>query len=162
MTNASKTRLQTKAKLALALVLAVSIATACTAGEGTGNENLPSAINNGSGANTENNQNDNPSAIMDPDSAVPDEETPPANSEPKEDHSILSAEGTFNGQIDSHSVELSTKDGIAAFQHDEDLNDALSKLQKDAKVHYTYTEKLVEADGQTIKQLWLVSIETAS
>ncbi|MFD0717564.1 hypothetical protein [Paenibacillus sp. GCM10027626] len=93
----------------------------------------------------------------------------PANSETKgnenkgnENNSpqkeIKQGKGTYNGQQDSHSIEIQTADGPTPFQIEADLADVLDDLQLDEPVTFEYYEKAIEGDD-TVKQLILTKLE---
>lgn len=81
---------------------------------------------------------------------------PTANPEAK----ILKGTGVYVGQIDSHSVEIETKEGPTAFEITAGMESVLEKLNTDDAVVFEYVEKAVEGDA-TVKQRVLSKLSLA-
>ncbi|MFF2481830.1 hypothetical protein [Paenibacillus sp. NPDC058071] len=127
------------------------------------NENQPADTElNGSGndenVGSENTQNDdsstdngNSGGVTDPGNAKPDAQT----GSDKGSSSAKSEEGTYGGQVDSHSIEVMTSNGPLVLQITDAQQSELDMVSPDAKIKFTYSEKTT--DGQT--QLWLEKLE---
>jgi len=89
-------------------------------------------------------------------SDAPDNTSKQDNSEA--DQSIQKGEGIFAGIIDSHSVEIETKEGYMAFQYASELTEDINKLNADATVKFSYTIDTPD-ESSDLKQYNLVSIE---
>ncbi|WP_375102412.1 hypothetical protein ACDZ28_17905 [Paenibacillus sp. RS8] len=81
---------------------------------------------------------------------------PTANSEAK----VIKGTGVYVGQIDSHSVEIETKEGPTAFEITAGMESILEKLNTDDSVVFEYVEKAVEGDA-TVKQRVLSKLSLA-
>lgn len=67
--------------------------------------------------------------------------------------------GTYNGQIDNHSIEIESADGIRAYQIDDEISDKLSAWDEGIKVKFKYKVNEVKGDGETIEQYIITSID---
>jgi hypothetical protein len=160
--NSSKRRRSKKAAATGAILLAVMLAASACSGTGnsTNREDQQGTVNEGPVVD----QLPDQSGVIEPDVSAP-EPTEGTNNdgvteEPANDP-VLTGEGTFNGLMDSHSIEIETAAGAIALQITEELAAKINGIPSDAKVKFEYTEKAVEGDAE-LKQNWLVSIEEAS
>ncbi|MNB87751.1 hypothetical protein D3C75_347550 [compost metagenome] len=83
----------------------------------------------------------------------------PSQSAPVESAPI-SGSGVYNGQIDSHSVEIETKDGPVAFELGEGLENVPDTLNEEDKVVFEYVDRAVPGDG-ALKQHVLTKLAKA-
>lgn len=157
--NTSKRRRNKQAAAAGAVLLAVMLAASACSGTNTTNNG-----NGQQGTVTEGpvvDQLPEESGVIEPDVSVPEATADTNDSggeeEPAADE-VKRGEGTFNGLMDSHSIEIETATGAMALQITEELARKIDNLPSDAKVTFEYTEKAVK--GETgLKQNWLVKIE---
>lgn len=158
----TKRKKQTAAAGALLLALALTLS-ACS-GETNNNQPGTNAEQNNTDAATGNNLPDE-SGIMEPGAPVSDDESnndsstgeDATNGEEQPASDVLSAEGVYTGQIDSHSIEITTDAGVSVYQIPEQLMTEIENLPADAKVKFEYTEKMME--DSEYKQNWLTKIE---
>jgi len=81
---------------------------------------------------------------------------------PEPDHGdIKQGRGSYNGQMDPHTIEIQTADGPTAFQLEEGMEEALDDLELDESVIFEYYEKTVEGDN-AVKQLVITKLEKAN
>lgn len=158
MIKPTKRKKQTAA--AGALLLAIMLTLSACGGDNT-NEPSANAEQNNTGAGAGDNLPEE-SGIIDPGAAVSDDESTKDSSESDNKelpakNAIISAEGVYTGQIDSHSIEISTDAGVSVYQIPEELTSIIENLPADAKVKFEYTEQ-TEGDSE-YKQLWLTKIE---
>jgi len=95
------------------------------------------------------------SGVTEPDNAAPDstdKDKPNGN----DDAAVKTAEGTYSGMMDTHSIEVITSDGPMALQFTDELSDTLNKLEPDSKIKFEYTEKKIDAD---VTQFWLKKLD---
>jgi len=118
------------------LLLLATVLTACTKEPAPGN----------AGGNP---TNEGTGGISDPDMPEPDH------------GDIKQGRGSYNGQMDPHTIEIQTADGPNAFQLEEGLEEALDDLELDESVIFEYYEKTVEGDD-TVKQLVITKLEKAN
>ncbi|MDI4647242.1 hypothetical protein [Cohnella hashimotonis] len=67
--------------------------------------------------------------------------------------------GTYNGQIDNHSIEVESAEGIRAYQIDDEISDKLSSWDDGVKVKFKYKIKEIKGDSETIEQYVITSID---
>ncbi|WP_141505143.1 hypothetical protein [Paenibacillus luteus] len=160
--NTSKRRRSKKAATAGAVLLAVMLAaSAC------GNSSNASNVN--SGNEQQGTVEESPvvselpeeSGVLEPDVSTPEPSVAPTdNSGSIEDPAapVKVNEGTYSGQVDSHSIEVETAAGVIVLQVTDEQAGTIDALPDDAKVKFEYTEKAVEGDP-SVKQNWLDKIE---
>ncbi|WP_036719649.1 hypothetical protein [Paenibacillus harenae] len=156
--NSSKRRRSTKAAATGAILLAVMLAASACSGTGntTNQDNQQDTVNEGPVVDLP-----EQSGVIEPDVSSPESTNGASNnSETKAptNNLVLSGEGTFNGLMDTHSIEIETADGAIALQLTEELSQKMNSIPDDAHVKFEYTEKAVDGDTE-LKQNWLVSIE---
>ncbi|RIX52748.1 hypothetical protein D3P08_12105 [Paenibacillus nanensis] len=164
MNKLTKRKKQTA--IAGALLLAMTLTLSACGGENNAGGADTNAEQNNSGA-AAGNQLPEDSGIMDPDAPASGENSNSApdssanenanNEEETPANDVLSAEGVYTGQIDSHSIEITTDAGATVYQVPEELLTVIENLPADAKVKFEYTEKS-EGDSE-YKQNWLTKIE---
>jgi len=79
--------------------------------------------------------------------------TPAVEQEEKE------STGTYNGQIDNHSIEIESADGVRAYQIDDAISDKLSSWDDSIKVKFKYKVNQIKGDNETIEQYVITSID---
>lgn len=137
---------------ALALALALSLA-ACT-------KEQPAA-------KQENNGIQEPTTLTEDNQTKPEgsgETTaPPTDKQDNEQDdakdNVIQGTGTYNGQIDTHSIEIETADGPKAFQIDDTLSEAIAGLKEKEAVKFEYVEKKSGEGADAVTQLILKKIE---
>jgi hypothetical protein len=72
---------------------------------------------------------------------------------------VQSATGEYNGQIDGHSIEIKTDAGPTAFQVSPEIGDQVSSWDPGTAVKYQFTEDTLDVDGNSVKQLTIVTID---
>lgn len=158
--NASKRRRNKKAATAGAVLLAVVLAATACSGTNT-TTNTP---NEQQGTVSEGPVVDklpDGSGVIEPDVSAPEPTADTSNSGSTEDPAadeVKRGEGTFNGLMDSHSIEIETEAGAMPLQITAELTSTIENLPSDAKVAFEYTEKAIEGEAG-LKQYWLVKIE---
>lgn len=158
--NTSKRRRNKKAATAGAVLLAVMLAASACSGAKTTNTS-----NEQQGTVTEGpvvDQLPDESGVIEPDVSAPeptaDTNNNSGNAEDTASDEVKRGEGTFNGLMDSHSIEIETEAGAMPLQIAEELASTVENLPSDAKVAFEYTEKAIEGETE-LKQYWLVKIE---
>ncbi|MUT68074.1 hypothetical protein [Paenibacillus sp. NEAU-GSW1] len=68
---------------------------------------------------------------------------------------VVKAEGVYVGQIDTHSIEVSSDEGPLVLQVTDDFSSMLNELESDTKIKFEYIAKI--EDGVTL--LWLNKLE---
>ncbi|WP_168121056.1 hypothetical protein [Paenibacillus sp. HB172176] len=81
-----------------------------------------------------------------------DTETQPAD--------VMTGEGVYTGQIDPSSIEIKVNGEAQPFRYNTALSAVINQLPTDAKVTFSYTEKVIDSESN-LKQLWLTKIEEA-
>ncbi|MNI21144.1 hypothetical protein D3C73_746500 [compost metagenome] len=77
---------------------------------------------------------------------------------PKADEqAVKKGTGTYVGQADPHTVEITVNQNATAFQLDENTMDQVKTLKQNDAVQFEYTEKAVPGDNK-VKQLTLTKI----
>lgn len=105
---------------------------------------------------------------LDPGTLTPDQDEQGSDNDGNEDSNgadngnvsysdVISAEGTYVGAADNHSIEIKVDDNFLVFQIDETLDYIISEYNGNEAVSIEYVEKTIEDLGA--KQLWLRSIE---
>lgn len=79
--------------------------------------------------------------------------TPAGEQEEKE------STGTYNGQIDNHSIEIENAEGVRAYQIDDAISDKLSSWDDSIKVKFKYKINQIKGDNETIEQYVITSID---
>ncbi|MBY9080419.1 hypothetical protein KIH86_07070 [Paenibacillus sp. HN-1] len=102
-----------------------------------------------------------PSVVPSASAAAPSAEpsAAPGQSAPAESAPI-SGTGVYNGQIDSHSIEIETKDGPVAFELGEGLENVPDTLNEEDKIVFEYVDRAVPGDA-TLKQHVLTKLAKA-
>lgn len=127
-----RTRGNRAAILAMTVVLAAALS-ACGAGT-----NDSAAANTGAGASNE--------------AALPPVD--PAGETVADPNAELQGSGTYEGQMDPHSVEITTELGPTAFQLGADMSELVESLEEGDNVTFSYTEEVVDAaDGTKLRTL---------
>ncbi|MDG0808335.1 hypothetical protein [Cohnella rhizosphaerae] len=67
--------------------------------------------------------------------------------------------GTYNGQIDNHSIEIESADGVRAYQIDDATSDKLSGWDDGVKVKFKYKINEIKGESETIEQYVITSID---
>jgi len=81
---------------------------------------------------------------------------------PKPEHGdIKQGRGSYNGQMDPHTIEIQTADGPNAFQLEEGVAETLDDLELDESIIFEYYEKTVDGDN-AVKQLVITKLEKAN
>ncbi|WP_027093192.1 hypothetical protein [Cohnella thermotolerans] len=109
-----------------------------------------------------NDNHNNNSAASSPSASAPASVSPSASdsvSDPATVGETKEGTGTYNGQIDNHSIEIEFNGQPTAFQIDSNVSDQIADWDEGAAVKFQYKENTVEADGQQVKQLTIVAIE---
>lgn len=161
MMNTSRKRKNKKAVTAGAVLLAVMLAaSACGNDSNTNKVNSENEQQGTVGEGPLVSQLPVESGVLEPDVSSPSPEPTADNSgATKEPAAAVKVnEGTFNGLIDSHSIEVETNAGVIVLQVTDEQSSTLDSLPDDAKVKFEYTEKAIEGDA-SIKQNWLIKIE---
>jgi len=158
--------------LIMMLILAAAL-TACTKDETPKN----SPANNATNDSTNDSNSGSTNGVEEP--GVPEDESqedpgkapqedpedvPKGNTkDDANDASTTTKQGTgiYNGQMDSHSIEIQTADGPTAFQLADGMDAVLEKLTEDDPVAFEYVEQAIEGDD-TNKQLVLTKLEKAA
>lgn len=78
---------------------------------------------------------------------------------PADAEAVQEGTGTYNGQIDNHSIEIEFNGEPVAFQIDEDVSAKISGWDEGVSVKFQYKETTLDADGQQLKQRTIVSID---
>lgn len=103
------------------------------------------------------------SASPDANAASPSPSASPSasasNDAPADASAVQEGTGTYNGQIDNHSIEIEFGGEPVAFQIDEDISEQISGWDEGVAVKFQYKETNLEADGQQLKQRTIVSID---
>lgn len=79
------------------------------------------------------------------------------SSTPATEDKTIKETAVYIGQIDSHSVEIATKEGPTAFEISAGMESILESLNSDDSVNIEYVEKAVEGDP-TVKQRVLLKL----
>ncbi|OME22399.1 hypothetical protein [Paenibacillus odorifer] len=97
-----------------------------------------------------------------PSTATPTENpsTAKPSSTPKAEGKTIKMTAVYIGQIDSHSVEIATKEGPTAFEISAGMESILDTLNSDDSVVIEYVEKAVEGDP-SVKQRVLTKLALA-
>ena len=74
---------------------------------------------------------------------------------------VIKGTGVYVGQIDNHSIEITTEEGSTAFELGEGTESALEALKTDDPVVFEYVEKSVPGDD-TVKQRVISKISLAT
>ncbi|PZD96279.1 hypothetical protein DNH61_08755 [Paenibacillus sambharensis] len=122
--------------MGVTMLLAVSLS-ACS---GDNKETAPAA-NNGSSQNT-------PAPAEQP-AEQPDEQAG--------EDTVLQGSGIYNGQQDSHSIEIETEDGPNTYEIAEGMEEVLTELSEGDKVKFEYTELTVQG-SESVKQRQLTKL----
>ncbi|MCQ6559118.1 hypothetical protein [Paenibacillus mendelii] len=83
---------------------------------------------------------------------------PAAKNEPK----VVQGKGLYVGQIDTHSVEITTNEGPTVFQVSQYMSSQLVKIPDSANgtpVVFEYTQKEIILSGEKYIERWLTSIQ---
>lgn len=91
-------------------------------------------------------------------SASPSPEASPSAA-PSEAVEEKESSGTYNGQIDNHSIEIESPEGVRAYQIDDTTSDKLSDWDDGAKIKFKYKINEIKGDGETIEQYVITSID---
>lgn len=67
--------------------------------------------------------------------------------------------GTYNGQIDNHSIEIESAEGVRAYQIDDEISDKLSSWDDGVKIKFKYKINEIKGDSETIEQYVITSID---
>ncbi|UQZ35854.1 hypothetical protein C2I18_21360 [Paenibacillus sp. PK3_47] len=86
-----------------------------------------------------------PSATVAP-SPVESMSPPSPSPAAAEEAQVISGSGTYVGQIDNHSIEITTEEGPTAFELGTVSDSVLEGLEMDDPVVFEYVEKAVEGD----------------
>lgn len=86
--------------------------------------------------------------------------SPPASASdaPADANAVKEGTGTYNGQIDNHSIEIAFNGEPVAFQIDDTISDQIANWDEGIAVKFQYKETKQEADGQQLTQRTIVSI----
>lgn len=99
------------------------------------------------------------SASPDANEASPSPSASASSDAPADASAVLEGTGTYNGQIDNHSIEIQFNGEPVAFQIDSDVSNQISGWDEGIAVKFQYKETSLEADGQQLKQRTIVSID---
>ncbi|MEK0316594.1 hypothetical protein [Cohnella sp. 56] len=102
-----------------------------------------------------------PSSSPDATPSAQPEGSPSASptADPADNQQEKEAVGTYNGQIDNHSIEIKSDDGVRAYQIDDAISDKLSDWDDGVKVKFKYTVNKIKGDNETIEQYIITSID---
>lgn len=104
------------------------------------------------GGNTPADAPGEPSATVAPSPVV--STTPPSPSpEAAEEAQVISGSGIYVGQIDNHSIEITTEEGPTAFELGTVPDSVLEELEMDDPVVFEYVEKSVEGDAAVYQRV---------
>jgi hypothetical protein len=159
MMNTTRTRKNKKAVTAGAVLLAVMLAASACGNSSNTNNGTPENDQQGT-------VNEAPvvtelpddSGVLEPDVSAPEPTADNSGTIDEPAAAVKVNEGTYSGQIDSHSIEVETNAGVIVLQVTDEQSGMLDALPDDAKVKFEYTEKAIEGDAVN-KQNWLVNIE---
>lgn len=104
------------------------------------------------GGNTPADAPGEPSATVAP---SPVESTSPPSPSPEavEEAQVISGSGIYVGQIDNHSIEITTEEGPTAFELGTVTDSVLEELEMDDPVVFEYVEKAVEGDPSVFQRV---------
>jgi len=74
-------------------------------------------------------------------------------------NNVIQGTGTYNGQIDTHSIEIQTADGPKAFQIDDKLSETVAGLKEKDTIKFEYVEQKSGEGADAVTQLILKKIE---
>lgn len=132
-----------KKRRKLLIMGAVALALALTA----------AACSNDNNGNNDPTASPGPSATSSPSSA-PETDNPSASPEQSGPQT-----GVYVGQLDGHSIEITTDAGPVVYQVSPEFADKVSPWDKDTPVTYEYREEIIDNDGDEIKQLVITAID---
>lgn len=72
---------------------------------------------------------------------------------------VQEGKGTYEGQQDTHSIEIKTDSGPMAFQITPEIGDQVSSWEPGTPVKFQFTEETIDSDGEKIKQPTIVTID---
>lgn len=164
MMNMLKKNKTSRALIAGAILIAVMLAAAACSNNNNNGEQPSPSIEPTPVVSATPEPTDN-GGVTEPGEATPDEDgaatEEPVNTAPT-DAPSMKGEGVFVGLADTHTVEIETSGGAQSYQFEDSLSDAINAIQSNANVTFEYVEKKIEADGQSITQLWLTKIEASN
>jgi hypothetical protein len=180
VSNFKKTKIKRALWIAACLVV-LSFASGCGSNQNAAGTEVSQAYqqNGGSNGGTQNGESegghsgaeaDGSTGLSEPDNAKADPadsgqsvQDSPAVENPgtadSADAGIKQGEGSYVGQVDTHSVEIETDNGAVVFQIDDKITEQLAGIAENAPISYEYIEKEVDAGSEKVKQLWLTKIE---
>ncbi|CAM3632833.1 hypothetical protein COLU111180_00225 [Cohnella lubricantis] len=137
--------------------------TACTVavlslllmGTACSNNNEPAAVSPSASAPAASSA----SASQDANEASPSPSASASADAETEAEAVQEGTGTYNGQIDNHSIEIEFGGEPTAFQIDSSVSEQISDWDAGITVTFQYKESALEADGQELIQRTIVSID---
>jgi outer membrane protein assembly factor BamE (lipoprotein component of BamABCDE complex) len=175
MKSNSSNKLGRTVTLSAAVLLAATMLSACgsnaattpdpnyqdtTVNQGTPDQSQSPVSNSDTGGGATDNSATNDAINSPTNSSSPDEST---NTNPDGTAQDITheGEGTFTGQADSHSVEITTSKGATVYQIDDITAESIKDIGQDDKVKFQYKEQEIDTNDGKITQLWLTKIEKA-
>ncbi|THF74806.1 hypothetical protein [Cohnella fermenti] len=99
------------------------------------------------------------SASSSPESSPSSSPSAPASPSASNEATKLEGSGVYNGQVDSHSIEVEVGGQATVFQIGSDISEQVADWDEGVQVKFEYTEANVDSGGQTLKQYTIVAIE---
>ncbi len=131
-------------KLLFSLLLVISIAVGCGTDQGStsGTESMEKKVSGAKDTETKDKDHTTESS-GDEDEAHQDDESTDSNKDSTVNDATMEVEteGTYNGQADSHTVEIELEEGPRAFQITEELQDSFENLEIGTKLTFVYIKK---------------------
>jgi hypothetical protein len=72
---------------------------------------------------------------------------------------VLEATGVYEGLQDNNSIEITTDAGPTAFQITPEIRDQVSPWDSGTPVKYSYSEAVVDAEGENTQRPTIITIE---
>ncbi|CAI6079117.1 hypothetical protein [Cohnella sp. JJ-181] len=137
-------------------VLAMLLTGAGCSNDKNGSESSPaSSVSASASASPSTSPEASPSSSAQPEGSAAASPTATPSGEQQEKEST----GTYNGQIDNHSIEIESADGVRAYQIDDEISDKLSSWDDSIKVKFKYKINEIKGDNETIEQYVITSID---
>lgn len=164
-----KTKIRRTATTTSAILLAIML-TACS--DNNGNNTTPTATpdNGQTQGSVPNESLPEDTGVLDPGTLTPDDNNESTDNEGADNEGtdnettnnetvsdVISAQGTYIGAADGHSVEIQVNNETIVFQIDDSLVHIIDEYESNLAVNIEYVEKTIE--GLDVKQPWLTKID---
>lgn len=98
--------------------------------------------------------------IPSPSSSLTASPSPSASTAPEAtEQAVQEGTGFYEGQVDTHSIEIKTDAGPTVFQITPEIGEKVSSWESGESVKYQFTEETIDADGEKLKRLTIIAID---